>query len=342
MDGTLEHKQDQAGSIPPSWGQYASGEGLARFAYWLPCDANQKPLGDITNVKQGRTSKDLVEAPKTKHTEPQGSPTFGIPSPKRDSPWGPDWVSIEAQVPEAEPHRHLSLYDLYEQFPDKKLQSSFEPGTLNLAEKVVLHVINKAGHCWFKQWVPGLNLVDFFGGDDKRSKAATKQHVPAEAIETRWMTTSLADLYRRCHNVHPRGSGDIQYPQLLRLIDQGVHFLRVLKVHELKTLLQKTKSLLQWIPVGLDAKKLGIHKQARVELDKLNLLCEDATMNSTIPKRVALKHKHQDWQLKILDKALADFEIHRKSFEVNILDWLKMMLRSTDKTVIEHVKTEGQ
>lgn len=47
----------------------------------------------------------------------------------------------------------------------------------------------------------------------------------------------------------------VEFPQLLKLIDQSVNFLGVLKDSERKALLETTKSMFQWILIGLDAKK---------------------------------------------------------------------------------------
>ncbi|KAI0866288.1 hypothetical protein F4860DRAFT_508682 [Xylaria cubensis] len=269
------------------------------------------------------------------NTSKECQPVFGQPSPLRHGPKAPIWVRADAETTESAPPSEPLLDSLYNEHPEKRLQASIEPNTMNLAASVILHLVNEAGYQWFNRWCPGMNLREVFETiniKDNGSQLADKQYnVPPEAIDTRLMTTSLAGMYRRCRDVHPKDSDAIQFPKLLKLIDECVIFLGALKDTKHKTLLQKTRSMFQWIPIGLDAKKLVILKRVRRDLEDLNQLYKHAIGNSHV-ECDNLKQKHQERQLSILEEANTDLDIHRKTVETEILDWLNTLLASTDKS----------
>ncbi len=123
-------------------------------------------------------------------------------------------------------------------------------------------------------------------------------------------------------------SSTVKFPKLLELIDQSVIFVGALKDNKCKKLLQKTKSTFQWIPVGLNAKKVYVLRDAKTDLQELNRKCKNNTLDDKFVSE-ALRQKQAD-ELGILDKTSAEFELHRKSFETEMLDWLGVLLASTD------------
>ncbi|KAI0457548.1 hypothetical protein F5B21DRAFT_501278 [Xylaria acuta] len=349
MEATRQQTQDQS---RVSWEQYANCKSLSQFR-------DLSSSNKVTEQNPDKARQDLmkirtVNGPKlqggcqpTKPTYARSSDSmldnspkgyqhvFGKPSPLRHGSRAPLWVRADVETAEITPRPEPSLDDLYNEHPGKRLEASVEPSTLNLAASVIIHVINEAGYQWFNRWCPGMNLREVFENisvEGKGSQLADKRYnVPPGAIDTLVMTTSLAGMYRRCHDVHPKGAEDIQFPKLLKLIDECIMFLRALKAIKPKTLLQKTRSMFQRIPIGLDAKKLIILKRARVDLEELNGLCKHSIGNSKV-EYDNLKQKHQEGQLRILDEAIMQLNIHRKAFETEVLDWLKVLLASTDKS----------
>ncbi|KAI0553389.1 hypothetical protein F4679DRAFT_580612 [Xylaria curta] len=342
------------------WEQYANCNNLPQFRDLAPFDENQSPFHKATERDPNKTEQNPTNPmannpkPKTSYQQTKSTaagnghsysvldnspkecqPAFGQPSPLRHGPKAPLWVRADVEMTEPAPCPEPSLDDLYNEHPEKRLQAIIEPSTMSLSASVILHLVNEAGYQWFNRWCPGMNLREVFETISIKgngSQLADKQYnVPLEAIDTRLMTTSLAEMYRRCRDVHSKDSEAIQFPRLLKLIDECVIFLGALKDTKHKTLLQKTKSMFQWIAIGLDAKKLVILKQARVDLEDLNQLYKHAIGYSNA-ECDNLRNKRQERQLSILDEANTDFDIHRKTFETEMLDWLNVLLASTDKS----------
>ncbi|KAI8956288.1 hypothetical protein F4801DRAFT_595511 [Xylaria longipes] len=346
------HQQTQDRGIM-SWEQYANSESLSQFGNLSSSNENQLSFNKATKqnpvpIANAPKLRGYYQPAKPTDTESSDSvfnnsqmrrqPNFGEPSPLRHGSRAPLWVRADVEMTEATPRPQPSLDDLYNEHPEKKLQVSIEPSTMNLAASVIMHVANEAGYQWFNKWCPGMNLREVFdsiGVEGKGTELAGKQYnMPPEATNTRMMTTSLAGMYRRCHDIHPKGSGDIQFPKLLKLVDECIIFLVVLKDTKHKTLLQKTWSMFKWIPIGLDAKRLNILKQARVDLEELDGLYKNGIGNSKA-EYDSLEQKHQEGQLSILDAALVQLDIHRKTFETEMLNWLNVLLDSTAKSPSE-------
>ncbi|KAI1738803.1 hypothetical protein F4680DRAFT_449603 [Xylaria scruposa] len=339
------------------WEQYANCNNLPQFRDLAAPNKSQSPFYKATEQDPNKTKQDSTNPkanpqPKTNYQSTKSTsagnpdsvldnspkecqPVFGQPSPLRHGPKAPLWVCADVEMTESAPRPEPSLDDLYNEHPEKRLQAIIEPSTMNLSASVILHLVNEAGYQWFNRWCPGMNLREVFETisiKDNGSQLASKRYnVPLEAIDTRLMTTSLAEMYRRCRDVHPKDSKAIQFHRLLILIDECVIFLGALKDTKHKTLLQKTRSMFQQIPIGLDDKKRVILEKARADLGELNQLYKHAIGNSNAESD-SLRQKRQEGQLSILDGTNTDFDILRKTFETEMLDWLNVLLASTDKS----------
>ncbi|KAI1116877.1 hypothetical protein F5Y14DRAFT_448674 [Nemania sp. NC0429] len=348
-----------------SWARYAHGKDMIRFGDLEPPKNDKRPSTtkaskeNPDNKKQDqenlhRASKLDGQHPsakaKTTYTEPSGPAaatplkkilsTFGNPSPQRHGARRALWIRSDTEVvEEATPYPERPLDDLYLLYPEKKLRATIEPSTVSLAASVVLQVVDESAYQWFKKWCPDMDLREVFesinGNRGKEGGLAKGQYkVPPEAIDTSNMATSLADMYRHCRGVFPKDSRDTDFPLLLKLIDRCVNFLSVLKDSERMTLLEATKSMLQWILIGLDAKRFPILQQARADLDALRLRYGCSSTNEEADYEI-LSQKQQAEELDILDISAAEFEIHRKTFEAQILDQLGVLLASTARSLPE-------
>jgi hypothetical protein len=145
-----------------------------------------------------------VNAPKG----PRASRSFGAPSPHKQHSGTPVWVRDAATAPQT----GRSLEDLYREHPAKKLQGGIDSNTLNLAARVVLQLVNGATLRWCRRWCPRMNLDEVFESirvEGQEGEPTDNQHiVPSEAFDLGSMTTTLSEMFRQCHNVHPKGSGD--------------------------------------------------------------------------------------------------------------------------------------
>ncbi|KAI3331568.1 hypothetical protein HD806DRAFT_529353 [Xylariaceae sp. AK1471] len=266
----------------------------------------------------------LANAPKG----PRGSLSLGDPSPKRHDSSTPIWVRDVETAPRTE----RFLEEIYRGHLEKELQGGIEPATLNLAARVILQVVNEATLLWCRQWCPNMDINEVFEVirvEGQEGELTNNQYiVPPEAFDLGNMTTTLSEMFRQCHNVHPKGSGDIQFPQLLNLLDKCTVFMGVLKDYKRKALLQKTKSTFQWIPVYLDAKKLLIEKRTVADLQALNKKYEQKILKSNGDVKILniLKQERDKEELTLLDEAMADFDSSRTTFRVEILNGLKVLL----------------
>ncbi|KAI0870796.1 hypothetical protein GGS24DRAFT_504417 [Hypoxylon argillaceum] len=348
-----QQTQDHGGS----WAQYAKCKNMYQFGNLKSPDNNQQPFikAKVQNLdnkkKQGPTnlpsnndetpkefclpttpvcteSPDLVLVDSSK--EPQSS--FGSPHPLRYGPKTPQWARVNAEVTETTPRPEPSLDDLYLENPEKKLQAIIEPGTMNLAANVVLHVASESGYQWFKKWCPHMDMREVFGAigvEGEEGKFASKLYnVPQDALDTRYLTTTLAEMYQQCRNVHPKDSGDTEFPKLLKLIDKCAIFLGTLKDCERMALLKETRSTFQQIRISLDGKKASVLEQAKANLKTLNKLYQCGTPNSKVDSEAPKQNRKTD-ELEILDTTVAEFDICRRTSETQMLDQLNVLLAST-------------
>ncbi|KAF2966351.1 hypothetical protein GQX73_g7222 [Xylaria multiplex] len=335
-----------------NWEKYASSKNMSQFGN-LTSSNMSRPFVETRNGRQkekrGTGSLPLVNTTKRPRSPPKQNNTgrpksvlakcqpkprtrFGEPSPPRHSPKKPPRVHDNIGLAEVMPRTERSLEDLYDEHPEKRLQGHIEPSTMNLAAKVVSQIINEAGYQWLNKWCPHMNLGEIFEaihvGDKETELSNKKFNVPPEAIDTSIVKTSLAGLYRRCCS---GGPGDVEFPELMKLIDDGVVFLRALRDSKFKALLQETRSTFQWIPIGLDAKKGPIIRRAKAELEKLNRKYTAGASNGKVDSE-ALTGTRRAEELTILDRALVDFDTRRKTFENEMLERLCVLLASTNSS----------
>ncbi|KAJ8125263.1 hypothetical protein O1611_g8375 [Lasiodiplodia mahajangana] len=324
-----------------SWAQYADCKNMSRFSDLRTSEEGRQPCTNVegqipdktneTERKQKTNASGANTTPKTLNIplvdSSEAKPRFGHPSSSLH----------DRKTPDRAPCPSRSLEDLYLENPEKKLQTSIDPATMNAVASVVLHVATESGYQWFNKWCPHMDLQEVFesiaikgNGGELTDK---KYNVSPDAIDTRGMkttrATTLAELYRECHNVHPKGSGDIGFPKLLKLIDQCAIFVGVLKDDERKVLLRQTRSMFQWIPIALDGKKLYILNEARGTLKALN---KEFNYGDSKLDLKASNRKRKAGECGILDTITADFDIHRKTFESQMLEQLKVLLASTARS----------
>ncbi|KAJ8122215.1 hypothetical protein ONZ43_g1534 [Nemania bipapillata] len=296
-----------------SWAQYADCKNMFRFGDLVPSTKTQHPaIVSEARDKKREERQNMTDLPSTDNAPPkecrsfttlacseglglvssmEPGPRFGTPSPLHYGSQTPCWVRRKVTIPPPE----RSLDGLYVENLKNKLLAVIEPNTMNLAANVVLHVTTESGYQWFNKWCPHMNFREVF-----------------EAINIQGTESKLAS---ERYNV-PQDAIDSSFPKLLKLIDQCAMFLRVLGDSERKTLLEQTRSIFQWIPISLSVKKTRVLEQAKCSLKALN-------------KRYNLKKTQGPNELEILDKAAAEFNVCRKTFETQMLDQLNVLLAST-------------
>ncbi|KAI1822799.1 hypothetical protein F4861DRAFT_371967 [Xylaria intraflava] len=218
-----------------------------------------------------------------------------------------------------------TLDDIYREYPDKKPEGGLDPATLRLAASIVLQLVNEATYEWCGKWYPRMNprkLFDTIRIQDNESGLSSNQCIiPSEAVERGSTAGSMSEMFRQCHSLRPKASDDFQFPGLLKLIDQCIAFMGVLKDTKRQASLQNTRWTFQWIPINLDAKKYPIYRQAQIDLEKLN-----ARMRS---RQGGAKARDRHAELEILDAALLEYDTHRQLYRVEVLNGLNILMAST-------------
>ncbi|KAI1430384.1 hypothetical protein F5Y12DRAFT_789846 [Xylaria sp. FL1777] len=339
------NSQDGAG-----WEQYANCGNMSQFGDLKSSDRNQSPFlaNEDHSLEKGR--QDETSLPLTTPHLPS-KPTFTgslgqvvlvepakelqsnfeEPNPLRYSVETTLSIQSHAETAEVTPNNERSLENFYAEHPEKKIEGDIDPSTMNLAAGVILQLVNEAGYRWLDKWCTHMDLREVFASihvENQESNLVSKKYnVPPFAIDASMVTTSLSEMYQQCQSVHPTGSGDIQFPELMRLIDKSVNFLGAVKDGKRKAL-EKTRTTFYWISIGLNAKKANILTDAKADFEKLNKTYQNDTANDT-DDTVALSEKRQADELSIIDKTLTTFGFHRKVFETEMLDCLGVLLAST-------------
>ncbi|KAI0971518.1 hypothetical protein F4678DRAFT_479380 [Xylaria arbuscula] len=339
-------------SVVGSWGKYAYCDSLAQFGNLNPSDgsrplfaSNEDQNMDRQEQKQDVTAHTVNESTpsKAQPTESQGPDLpvkppdslqhkFGEPSSLHCGTEMTLRTQSDGEKAQTEPRHERSLEDFYIAHPEKMLQGGIEPSTINLAARVILKLVNDAGYEWLEKWCPHMDLCEVFEAlraeGENPSPASKKYNVPRGAIDASVGTSSLANIYERLQGVLSKDSGDIPFHKLMALIDRSIIFSRAVKDDKRKTLLQKTRSMFQWLPIGLDAKKLHILKKANDDFDKLNRTYKNSSANDKVDLEGVDEERLAD-ELGIVDETLKQFDSHREKFETQMLDWLDVLLAST-------------
>jgi hypothetical protein len=88
------------------------------------------------------------------------------------------------------------------------------------------------------------------------------------------------------------------------------------------------KSKLQWIPVGLGAKRLLIMKLAASRLRELNAKFEKQVLKGAANLSIPARDRERE-ELKLLEEANADFKIHITAFNDTMVKQLVEVLAET-------------
>ncbi|KAJ3568255.1 hypothetical protein NPX13_g6484 [Xylaria arbuscula] len=333
---------DAVGKLPPAgaggWGQYANFKNVPIFGSLKSPTADQKSFTSVADInvehKEGMQSATKLQKSKSprkpvwlggaspganvKCYEKHPS-SFGMPSPPRNIFNKPLWVKTDVETVEITPTQR-SLEDLYSENPDLKLEASVDSRTMHLAAEIIRQLVNEAVCRWLNNWCPHMDLAEVSEAIRVTAQGSgpscKKYNVPLGAIDSSLVTTSIAEMYQQCQISIPTDADDIRFPHLFELIDQSVVFLRAIKDTRGVTKLQKTKSTIQWFPIGLDAKKLFVLKNANTELDKLNRKYSSGVGESDISVQ------RQIDELSILDGARVEFSAYCQSFEMEMLNEL--------------------
>ncbi|KAI0111871.1 hypothetical protein F4814DRAFT_460916 [Daldinia grandis] len=282
------------------WRNYATAPDMLRFGNCTSrLTSSQQPgfrlLGPVIQPKQ--TSKQQP---------------FGHPSP-RDSRFTKPTLTAQAVTIAPAPR---SLGDVLMDYPEKRFEG-ISQHILDLAAKSALQVTDEVTVKWLHKWCPCMDYTLIFDWIRSMDCVENYKHnlymVPSEAMDTRGTGTTLANLYRNCRTVYSK------YPVLkmsnvVEIFDQCIIVCRVLKNEKHADLLQRTKQIIQWLPVGLGCKELEVQRRLSRNLNKISASSKDG----------------KKLEEELLDAALVEFEIHRQEFSIKLLQQVKSLLGSSN------------
>lgn len=142
--------------------------------------------------------------------------------------------------------------------------------------------------------------------------------VPNEAMNIRPTGTTLANLYRKCREVH----GKYRHPTPLEFAEVADHCLimcRVLKDEKSSDMINKVKTIVQWQNIGLDCKKMSILRDAAEEMER---------NTSLHPAVIQIK---EEAILKFVTDA---YGLHQFQFMITMLGQVKELFDTTYPTLI--------
>ncbi|KAI1650806.1 uncharacterized protein F4817DRAFT_368141 [Daldinia loculata] len=303
--GTKRTKKRREGrrrkSQQDQWRSYATASDMLRFSNCTGRSAfRQQPgfrvLGPAIQLKQ------------TGKKQP-----FGHPSPCDSRFAKPTLVTQVATIAPAP----RSLGDVLMDNPEKRFEG-ISQDILDLAAKSALQVTDEVTVKWLHKWCPYMDFALIF--DWIRSMDCVENNykhnlymVPSEAMDIKGTGTTLANLYRNCRLVYSKYPV-LKMPNVVEVFDQCIIVCRVLKNEKCTDLLQKTKEIIQWLPVGLGCKELEVQRKLSRNLNKVSPSLEDG----------------KKLEKELLDAALVEFEIHRQEFTIKLLQQVKLLLDSSD------------
>lgn len=250
--------------------------------------------------------------------------------PQRPSP-GFDRIVWVRQDPETlanwTPKREKSLEGLYKEFPEKRLRS-IEPDTLELVAKTIYQIASEAANEWLKTACPGTcwndSIVNVEGLYDFNSAKLdyTILERARSVQKMKAMVTSLLENSRTM--IHE--TINMKLLELNRLTDDSIAICQIIKDDKRRVLLQRAKEKLEWLPVGLDCKKLDIHRRARRSLVEDRAKIQKGLAQSKPSKRAELC---SEAEVHVLDRALVEFQEYRLEFVIELFKTLKQLLVAT-------------
>ncbi|KAK6199051.1 hypothetical protein LQW54_010179 [Pestalotiopsis sp. IQ-011] len=222
-----------------------------------------------------------------------------------------------------------SLEDIYRDHPEKKLRG-LEPETLGLVGNTVHQIAQEAANNWLKMACPGtrwndgiINVegiydfnapeLDYTILDRSLSLQDTKKTVMSLLVDLRALVqdgktmTSLS---------------------LARAFDQSTVICRVVKDNKRRVLLEKAKQEVEWLPVGLDCKKLNIQRRA---MQRLREAHEKIRKNHNLAfySEHMKRHHENEAEIQVLDGALIEFQESRLEVRIELLKTVKQLLQAT-------------
>ncbi|KAI1503947.1 hypothetical protein F5X99DRAFT_406625 [Biscogniauxia marginata] len=335
LDSKPEAEQSEPFKHQPAdteerWGKYADSVNMLGFGNLDVPDTHQS--SDQHNPdKPGQFGEDLQSAGSFGNSKAIASTQlsavlnnkFGQASPPRYGFSEPVW---KPQTATAVPPMERSLEDLYKDHPEKQL-GGIDQSDLNLAAGIILQITNEATMQWLNRWCPNMpwsKLIDATNPDAALDVFSSHYHVPMEATSLGNSKTTVAHLFRQCHKLRHECSV-IQLKDLFRISDQCILLCEALKDQKRKVLLEKSNEIIQWVSIGLDCKKMSVHRQASDELSKLNQTYRELQESGPVDEKLS-KSKEE---VEILDQAMLSYKEHRTTFSMSLLNGLQVLLEST-------------
>jgi hypothetical protein len=222
----------------------------------------------------------------------------------------------------SEPLRERSIQDIYLENPEKRLRS-IEPSTLYLVAQTIQQIADEAANDWHKATFPGMKWSDAIIADNS-DDASSIGTVDINALNSRDYV--IAPLLRASKAMVSKNR-TISMLALCRIVDQCIAICRLVSDNRRQFLLQKAKEKIEWLPVGLDCKKLDIQRRAIRDIDALHENTRRKhvfTTNTEIIRSACVEA-----EINILDQSLVEFQEHRLEFLIDMFQTLKQLLGAT-------------
>ncbi|KAH8201293.1 hypothetical protein TruAng_004537 [Truncatella angustata] len=249
-----------------------------------------------------------------------------IPAPGFDRVF---WVSQDAEILAnwKQPWSERSLEDLYQDHPEKRLRS-IEPSTLGLVAKTALQIADEAANNWLTSFCPGTkwsdsiinvdNIYDFTASEPDYT-------ILAKAVSLQGVKEAIASLLLSSKTM-VRDAKSMTPLILARVMDQSVAVCQVAKDDKRRVLLETTKAKVEWLPVALDCKRLGIQRRAIKSLEEHQARVWNEPAHANPSKQAGRRVKGETM---VLDRALAEFQEYRLDFLVEMYRTLRQLLEAT-------------
>ncbi|KAI0132570.1 hypothetical protein BJ170DRAFT_730648 [Xylariales sp. AK1849] len=260
----------------------------------------------------------------TKTIAPFGQPEEPVPGFTR-----PLWVRQEPQaISNWLSRSEKSLEDLYNEHPEKRLRS-IEPDTLDLVAQTIQQVASEAANDWLKTACPNTRWKDRTIRVDSLYDFSAPQldyTILNRAANLQKLKSNVAMLLRNSRATYGNAADNLTPLALVHMIDHCISICQVIKDKKRKAILEKFKEKIEWLPVGLDCKKLDIQRRAAKELDQHQQWTEKEL--ASVRREAKDKCRHEG-EMEILDRALVEFQEYRLEFVIEIFRTLDQLLKAT-------------
>lgn len=249
-------------------------------------------------------------------------PSFGQPQKQATMLNQPRWVQGSSKS-----FLERCLQDLYLEHPEKRLRG-IEPSTLYLVAQAIQQVADEAANNWHRTNFPELSWSD--GTSTKYPDDAPSPELvswlPSKIDALRVRNSFVVPLIRASKTMVSKKT-TISTLVLCRIMDQCISICGLVHDDRRKVLLQKARERIEWLPVGLDCKKLDIQRRAIEDLEKLHESFRDKILFTGNPE--ILRFICSEDEMKILDRAFIEFTEHRSKSLIEIFQTLKQLLGAT-------------